>query len=321
MQVGYKTSLDIFEAGTYVVEFKKENMSDKFVIWYLEGGLGKNVAATALIKDVKEKHNDRKLIMVVSYPEIFLNNPYVDRVYRVGMTSYFYDDYIKGKDTIVFRHEPYFQSAHIMLQKHLIENWAELLGVKYTKQLPLLFPNMIQKNMVINWVRERPTMVIQTGGGAAASEQQYSWSRDIPFPIANLIVERYKKDYHIIQITRQNGYKLEGVEIVTQQLSNFDMFSIIAASEKRVLIDSSLQHAAAGVALKSTVLWIGTSPINFGYEGLHTNVVAKKLSGPTKMIDSMFFEYSLEGQTHECPYSDITEIFNITEVCNAIDKT
>jgi hypothetical protein len=321
MQVGYKTSLDIFETGTYVVEFKNENMNDKFVIFYLEGGLGKNVASTSIIKDLKEKHNDRKLIMVVSYPEIFLNNPYVDRVYRVGMTSYFYDDYIKEKNTIVYRHEPYFQSGHIMLQKHLIESWCDLLGLKYTKQLPKLYPNFIQKNMVINWVRERPTMVIQTGGGAAASEQQYSWSRDIPFPIANLIVERYKKDYHIIQITRQNGYKLEGVEIVTQQLSNFDMFSIIAASEKRVLIDSSLQHAAAGVALKSTVLWIGTSPINFGYEGIHTNVVAKKPSGATKMIDSMFFNYNLEGTTHECPYSDITDIFNITEVCNAIDKT
>ena len=98
MQVGYKTSLDIYEAGNYVIEFKNENMSDKFCVWYLEGGLGKNVAATALIKDVKEKYADRKLIMVVSYPEIFLNNPYVDRVYRVGMTSYFYDDYIKGKD-------------------------------------------------------------------------------------------------------------------------------------------------------------------------------------------------------------------------------
>lgn len=320
MQVGYKTSLDIYEAGNYVIEFKNENMSDKFCVWYLEGGLGKNVAATALIKDVKEKYADRKLIMVVSYPEIFLNNPYVDRVYRVGMTSYFYDDYIKGKDTIVFRHEPYFQSAHIMLQKHLIENWAELLGVKYTKQLPLLFPNMIQKNMLHNWTRDKPTMVIQTGGGAAASELQYSWSRDIPFPIANLIVERYRKEYYIIQITREKGYRLEGAETITQQMSNFEMFSIIAASQKRVLIDSSLQHASAGMGLKSAVLWIGTSPINFGYEGIHQNVVANAPTGSTKMIDSMFFNYNLEGTTHECPYNNVEDIFDIVKVCNAIDK-
>ena len=320
MKVGYKTSLDIFEAGQYIVEFKSENMSYKFCVFYLECGLGKNIAATALVKDLKEKHKDRKLIMVVSYPEIFLNNPNVDRVYRVGMTSNFYEDFIKDKDTIVFRHEPYFQSAHIMLQKHLIENWADLLGIKYTKQLPILYPNMIQKNMMHNWTREKPTMVIQTGGGAAQSEQVYSWSRDIPFPIASLIVESYKKDYHIIQVTRQNGYKLEGVEVVTQQMSNFEMFSIIAASEKRILIDSSLQHAAAGMGLKSTVLWVGTSPINFGYEGIHQNVLANKPSGSTKMIDSMFFEYSLEGQIHECPYNNVEDIFDIVKVFNAIDR-
>lgn len=44
----------------------------------------------------------------VSYPEVFINHPDIHRVYRIGMTSYFYDDYIKDKDTIVFKHEPYF---------------------------------------------------------------------------------------------------------------------------------------------------------------------------------------------------------------------
>jgi hypothetical protein len=88
-----------------------------------------------------------------------------------------------------------------------------------------------------------------------------------------------------------------------------------------VLIDSSLQHAAAGMGLKSTVLWVGTSSINFGYEGIHTNLIANKPTGTTKMIDSMFFNYNLEGTTHECPYNNVEDIFDIAKVCNAIDKT
>ena len=58
-------------------------------------------------------------------------------------------------------------------------------------------------------------------------------------------------------------------------LDNLQLFSILAQSQKRVLNDSCLQHAAAAFKLKSTVLWIGTSPSVFGYR-LHDNIESKK---------------------------------------------
>ena len=61
-------------AGTAMEKVEVTN-TEKYVIWHIQGGLGKNVAGTALIKSIKETYSDRKLIMVVSYPEIFLNNP------------------------------------------------------------------------------------------------------------------------------------------------------------------------------------------------------------------------------------------------------
>ena len=299
---------------------EKVETSEKYVVWHIEGGLGKNIAGTSLVKDVKEKYPDRKLIMVVSYPEIFLNNPDIYRVYRVGMTSYFYDEYINNKDTLVFRHEPYFQSQHITRKKHLIENWCDLLGIKYSKQLPKLYPNAVQKMIMRSWQREKPIMLIHTNGGAFNQTQYYSWTRDIPFTFSSLIAERYKKDYHIIQISRPSGYLIEGVEHVTQTLTNFELFSILAVSQKRILIDSSLQHAAVGMGLKSTVLWIGTSPSNFGYD-FHNNIMANPPSGSNKLIDSYLFDYSFEGNLHECPYSNVEEIFNLPAIFNSIDKS
>jgi len=32
---------------------------DKYVVLHVEGGLGKNVAATAIVKPLAEKHSDR----------------------------------------------------------------------------------------------------------------------------------------------------------------------------------------------------------------------------------------------------------------------
>jgi hypothetical protein len=100
-------------------------------------------------------------------------------------------------------------------------------------------------------------------------------------------------------------------------MSNFEQFSLLAASDKRVLIDSSLQHAAAGMGLKSTVLWVGTSPVNFGYS-LHNNIVAKPPKGTNKLIDSYIFDYSFEGNVHECPYNDVTEMFDVNEILKTL---
>ena len=320
MNVGYKTTADQKGEEKLVVLADKSSNAEKFVVWHIEGGLGKNVAATALISTIKAKYPDRKLVLVVSYPEVFLNHPDIYRVYRVGMTSYFYDDYIKGKDTIVFRQEPYFQTGHIMREKHLIENWCDLIGIEFSNQTPILFPNMIQRDLLYAWRRDRPVMVMHTNGGALDNQSLYSWTRDIPYSIAQAIADKYSSKYHIIQVGRDERQSVRGVEFVNRLMTNHELFALLVASEKRVLIDSSLQHAAAALKLKSTVLWIGTSPKTFGYDS-HVNLQAAPPPGNVKMVDSYLFDYSFEGIIHECPYNDVSEMFNVKDVFRAIDQS
>jgi hypothetical protein len=331
MKVGFKTSSE-FKFNSIelssdnsspilvsLAQHKDNNMNNKFLVWHIEGGLGKNVAATALISALAKKYSDRKLVVVASYPEIFLNHPDVYRVYRLGMTAYFYEDYILGKDTLVFRHEPYFQTGHIMKQKHLIENWADLLGIKVeTPFKPDLRHNMIQQNLIGGWQRSRPICLIQTNGGILQNNgYSYLWTRDMPIELAIQIANLYSTTHHIIQVTKPNSVKIPGVEVVDTPITASELFALVAASDKRILIDSCLQHAAAAYNLPSTVLWIGTSPQNFGYD-LHTNIKALPPSGNTKLIDSYLFDYSFEGVLHECPYTDINEMFNIEELNTAL---
>ena len=328
MRVGFKTQnetqfqsitvpdMDISPVLVSVVQGKDNNMDNKFLVWHIEGGLGKNIAATALLPDIAKQYKTRKIVVVASYPEVFLNHPDVHRVYRVGMTAYFYEDYILNKDTLVFRHEPYFQTGHILKQKHLVQNWAELLGVTYKKQLPNLHLNMMQKRLPNIWQRQKPILLIQTNGGLFQGQAlDYAWTRDMPIELANYIVDKIGKEYHIIQITRENSPQIPGVEVVNYPMSNMELFGLVAASKKRFLIDSCLQHAAAALNLPSTIFWVGTSPENFGYE-MHTNIKSLPPKGQTKMIDSYLFDYSFDGQLHECPYQDLSEMFDM----NAIDK-
>jgi hypothetical protein len=301
-----------------IVEFKSSSTTDKNVVWIVEGGLGKNIAATALCQTVKESYPDRRLIMVVSYPEVFLNNPFVDRVYFSGNRPYFYEDFIKDKDTLIFKHEPYHQTGHILRKKHLIENWCDLLSISYTGQTPQIHVNMAQKMTHSLWMRDKPTMVLQTNGGPLTGQKYgYSWCRDIPFDIAQAIANKYKDEYHIFQVTRPDSQKLQGVEVVDNAMTNMELFAMLVGAQKRILIDSSLQHAAASFNLPSTVLWVGTSPTVFGYK-LHNNIVAKEPKGVTKLIDAYIFDYNLDGILHECPYIDVNEMFDINQLVRTV---
>jgi hypothetical protein len=331
MRVGFKTQnetqfqsltisdMDISPVLVSVVQGKDNNMDNKFLVWHIEGGLGKNIAATALLPDIAKQYKTRKIVVVASYPEVFLNHPDVHRVYRVGMTAYFYEDYILNKDTLVFRHEPYFQTGHILKQKHLVQNWAELLGVSYKKQLPNLHMNMMQKKLTNVWQRQKPILLIQTNGGLFQGQAlDYAWTRDMPIELANYIVDKVGKNYHVMQITRENSPQIPGAEIINYPMSNMELFGLVAASEKRFLIDSCLQHAAAALNLPSTIFWVGTSPENFGYE-MHTNIKSLPPKGQTKMIDSYLFDYSFDGQLHECPYQDLSEMFDMDAVDKILD--
>ena len=299
-------------------ELKLEvEVKEKYLVWHIQGGLGKNIAGTALIRDLKEFYFDRKLIMVVSYPEVFLNNPNIDRVYQIGQAPYFYQDYIENKDVIVFKHEPYDQTGHITKKKHLIENWCDLLGIKFTNQQPEIHVNYIQKMTTGLWKRDKPVMVLQTNGGPANQQYSYSWTRDMPIEVAEELVNRYKNEYHIVQITRADGYPLDGVERVDRILSNMELFALLVESKKRILIDSCLQHAAAAFKLPSIVLWIGTSPIVFGYD-LHRNIIAKLTARANQLIGSYLFDYQFENNAHECPYIDVKDIFDLDEIFNNV---
>jgi hypothetical protein len=290
---------------------------EKYIVWHIEGGLGKNVAATALTESIKFKYPDRKIIIVASYPDVFINDPHIYRVYKIGMTSYFYEDYIKDKDTIIFRHEPYFETNHILKRKHLIENWCSLLDLEYDSQTPNIHFNLVQQRNASKWKSDLPIMLIQTNGGPFQSDNHYSWTRDIPFDLSLKIAERYSNSYRIIQVCKPSSYKIPGAQVIDYLMEPMELFSILILSEKRVLIDSSLQHAAAALKLPSTVLWIGTSPNIFGYS-IHNNITANPPSDQVKLHNSYLFDYSFEGNPRECPYFSINDMFDVKSLIENI---
>jgi hypothetical protein len=301
-------------------------MSDKkYAILQVAGGLGKNIAATAVAQVIKRTYPDRELICVVSWPELYANLPFVYRVFPLGQTSYFHDEYIDGKDSLIFAQEPYYTSTHIHKTHSLVESWCMMHGLDYQGEQPVLKINIEQKKAIRAFyepkIEGKPFLLLHTNGGLFTNERPYCWSRDMPIEIAKKVAQHFKKSHFIMQITRPKSptIDVEGVFVRNEQLSNTELCGLLELTDKRLLIDSSLQHAAAAFKLPSTVLWNATSSVIFGHT-LHDNIQAKPK--PMKPLPgSYLFDYQFDANENEFPYEedDLDDLYNIDQIIASLE--
>ena len=300
-------------------------MKEKYSVFHVQGGLGKHIAATAVAKCIKNNYPHRKLIVVGVWTDVFMNLPFIDRVYNLGNTSYFYQTYIENQDSLIFHNEPYFTTDHIHKKLPLIQTWCKMYGLEYHGEMPELKFNPLQKKIAKEvWRREdKPVMVIHTNGGMITPDSKsFMWARDMPIDTAQQIVDRYHKNYTIYQCTKMNSPKVVNAHTIEfneeMQLSTMEFLSIVIHSDKRVLIDSCLQHAAAALKLPSLVLWNGTSPKVFGYD-IHTNVETIKPHN-FKLPDSYLFDFDFNGTEHEYPFDSDEDLYDVNKIFEYLDQ-
>ena len=166
---------------------------------------------------------------------------------------------------------------------------------------------------------DKPILLLQTNGGMyAGNPKPYCWTRDLPHAQAQHLVNELVKDYYIVHVTRPECKPLEG----TQRLDEIDKRKLMllpSISHNCLLIDSCLQHAAAALQKKSTVLWVGTKPNVFGYD-IHDNILPSENiinDRNTAFIDSLFFDYDFNGHDHEYPFTS-NDIFKLQDVYDSV---
>jgi hypothetical protein len=300
-------------------------MKKKYIVFHIDGGMGKNIAATAVVEALKKQYPDYNIIVVCAWEEVWFNNPNIYRVYKFGAMPYFYEDYIDNKDVDdlkIYRHDVYFHQNQIMEKQHLIENWCDLYGIPYNGELPKLYltPREVQVGSeVLNLHNDkRPIFLIQTNGGMPQKLSMQSWMRDMPLDMAQDAVNRYvNKGYRCLHVRNENQPALQHVETVTLPLR--ELYSVILHSNVRLLIDSFVQHLTAAFNTSSVVLWIGNQPHVFGY-GVHENIVTKKEHDREFLKFSYLNKYDISGIPHQCPYNSYQDLFDYDKILKALEN-
>ena len=276
--------------------------------------------ATAVATAIKKAHPDRKLIVCAAWAAVWVNNPDVDRFYVLGSTPYFFEDFIKGKDTWIFKSEPYHHQDFLNGKRYLADIWCEQLGVPYNGEMPQL---VLSKNEKKNIERKlsgfgKPIFALQTNGGGP-QDFPVSWVRDVPLSNLTQILNEINREYKIIHIRREDQPAIKGVDFI-QTPNVRDLFAVIEYSHNRLLIDSFAQHAAVALDRPSTVLWPIDNVKTLGYPEFHNNIVSNADTRKVHLIDSYLGAHPINGEfLHECPF-DNDNIFETADIRESLEE-
>lgn len=290
----------------------------KKTVLHVNGGMGKNLMATAMAKAVKTAQPDREIIVVTAWPQIWLNNEYIWRVYKQGNTPYFFEDHVKDQDSKILLSDPYTHEAFIQNKRSCADVWCEQSGVPYNGEMPNLYLTAAEKEIFARrFSSQDPIFVIQSNGGMP-SGQKYatSWQRDLPLKVAQQLVNWANNNgYKVIHVRLQNQPELMNTQpFWTDNIR--EVFGLLMHSTARVLIDSFAQHACMALGLKSVVCWPVDNVTSLGY-AFHDNVVSKAKTKASCLIDSYLRDYNITGELHECPFAD-DEIFMAGDIVSRI---
>ena len=286
------------------------------IVFNIEGGLGKSIMATAVCEAIKKNYPKDNLIVVSSYPEVFICNPNVDKCFNHNNLNYFYKDFIEGKDIKMMLHNPYNETTFINQSEHLIETWCSMFDIPFNNEQPKIYLTEREIKFYSNsFNSDKPIFVLQTNGGGINQEMKYSWARDMPYELAQNIVNEFSEEYNIFHIRRENQLPLNNTTPVTADFRALAV--LIKMSSKRLFIDSFGQHTAKALGLNSVVTWVANKPSQFGYEN-NINIEPNAETVSPELKGSVFSKYQIDGNLIEFPYNSESEIFDFEEIVNAI---
>jgi ADP-heptose:LPS heptosyltransferase len=250
----------------------------KFLI-RIGGGVGKNIMATRMVESLSNTFPDAIIYVQASYPKVFANLPFVQKVFAHEIIPYFYEQI---RDFQIINVEPYENLEYEKGVLHLTAAWCQMAGVKIPEKNNGIITlsgaeKSIGRQMLLSLRTDRPVVAMQIIGGTshyhpqtANDPSRIKHYRDIPVEIAQDVVDKLiQKGYCVLQIrlptepVLRNTYQLSD----NQLLNIRHVFAIVNECMGIISIDSMLHHlwAALDKPSKGLVLWGGTNPDTLGY--------------------------------------------------------
>jgi len=237
--------------------------------YFVEGGVGKCTAFTALIPQLRKKS---EVQIYTPYLGCFGGNPDVKMAFE-GTIPLAHPD-IMASDNLYYS-EPY-KSNFQFGKQHLIESYCELHGVKFKSSMKPKIYTEQYKEKVAEWLKVNKIgkyILIQLSGGQPQMgfnpNNQYTNinpNRNYPNFLAQQVVNMLREEYpdtSIINCVLPNEPHYQGT--IRCDLHWTQLHEMLKNAEGFVAIDSCLNHFSASAEKHGVVIWGSTRWTQFGY--------------------------------------------------------
>lgn len=297
---------------------------ESYIIFECPFDLTMNIMATMVVSSLKSAHKDKKIIVVTGFPEVWLHNPDVYRIYKFDHLSYFFDDFIKDKDTLILKHNPILTEDYLNEEKHLAEIWCDLYNIKLTASKPLLYFTWREKEAVQKLTKSpKPLFFIESEafpygfGHTLQLKNIQNWQDSIPSHIlGSIIKEMNNRGYQTIDISETTNPKIDDVENLTLNLRL--KLCAIQYSSVCLFINSFAQQVSSSFEIPTIVAWTNASPKVWGYNS-HINIEPKTDRQTSEYLKSHKKEFSLTPQSGLCPF-DLSLIYDTKDIVKKLDS-
>lgn len=291
------------------------------LLLHINGGLGKVIMASAVIRSYKKAYPNSKIIVVSGYPEVFVNNPDVYKNFPY-QTPYLWQDYYGNPDWKVSAHDPYMEDSWIKNErKHLITTWCNLLEVPCSQHSPLLFFSSPEVDELQAMVRvDKPLIVVQSTGGAHPASR--SWTRNPPLSEFDDYLGTFMETHFILHLCLNETPVLKNCHQRVDNLNRRQAMALVHYAAEFIGIDSYGMHArmANPLAGPTTIFFPLVESIDrLGYKrnGWNNIVPVQEVQDLLKNHQDYYatvFKLSIEDASENCPVPVGTKWFNLAPV-------
>jgi len=230
------------------------------------GGIGDAVLTTPLFRAIKEQLPGSRIIVYThgrSFYDVFLNNPYIDKLRRPGRLTNTEVLFLKK-----FRSAEFFRPTYgnlypsIFYSKNATEIIAEMFGITLKYKNVMIFLTREEEEIGKHLVSQYSTPV--------AIHVTAKCSRNKHWPISQWteLVRRNPK-YTFLQLGLHDDELIPGVVDLRGKFPLRAQFAILKYVKSFVGVDSSFSNATNAFGTPGVILYGPTNPMVWGHANIH----------------------------------------------------
>lgn len=246
-------------------------------LYKIDGGIGKNIAFTGLIKELVER--DGNICIESAYPEVFFGIPGVMMTYNSTDAK----DHKKfyGHFDNVFAWDPYIGNMW-KGDVHMVDAWAKMFNLPdrpLSERMPKMYVDISaeEKAAIDKELGDEPFYVIQITGGQSPydikdvnnlpgyerNHMRQGRNMLLIDPLFKALTKEFDT-HNMVQFGLPNEPKLKDAKQLA--LNYIQWLYVLSKADFFVGIDSMMQHYMAGLKKPGIVFWDMNTPEQFGWE-------------------------------------------------------